>query len=80
MIKNILNVNGVKALTKAEQFSVLGGSVVRLVCRDGDAVSGDLPSCHCSNLGNGMYLVQFPEDGTGSYTTYNMLGRAVEEF
>jgi len=79
MIKNILNVNGVKALTKEEQFDILGGSVVRLVCRDGDAVSGDLPNCHCNNLMDGIYLVKFPDDGTDSYTTYSLLGNVVDE-
>ncbi|WP_420570720.1 hypothetical protein [Kordia sp.] len=81
MIKNILNVNDVKVLTKVEQFDILGGndSVVKIVCSGGNLVSGDAPNCHCHNLGDGIYLVQYTNDGTDSYRTINMLGKVVEE-
>ncbi|EDP98466.1 hypothetical protein U8527_20910 [Kordia algicida OT-1] len=79
MIKNILNVDGVKTLTKTEQHTVLGGINYKLVCKDGVALGGILDNCHCNNLSDGLYIVQFPDDGTAGYTTYNILGRVVEE-
>lgn len=81
MIENILNVTGVTALTKAEQFNILGGNgtAIKIVCEDGSVVSGDAPNCHCHNLGDGIYIVQYANDGTDSYRTINMLGKVVEE-
>lgn len=81
MIKNILNVNGVKMLTKEEQFHVLGGneSAVKIVCENGSVISGDVPSCHCHSLSDGIYIVQYANDGTDGYRTINMLGKVVEE-
>jgi len=81
MMKNILNVDGMKTLTKKEQFEILGrnGSAVKIVCANGNVVSGDVPNCHCHNLGNGIYIVQYADDGTDSYRTINMLGKVVEE-
>lgn len=79
MIKNILNVNGVKTLTKEEQFHVLGGSVYKLVCIDGQVQGGNLPDCHCAGLSDDVYLVQFPDDGSDGYTTYSLLGKVVDQ-
>lgn len=79
MIKNILNINGVKALTKTEQFAVLGGSVYKLVCINGQAQGDVLDDCHCAGLSDDVYLVQFPDDGTGGYTTYSLLGKVVDQ-
>ncbi|MFK7747730.1 MAG: hypothetical protein AB8B65_05035 [Kordia sp.] len=69
-------------MTKGEQFDILGGSdytVVKLVCTDGNVVAGDVSNCHCHNLVDGVYLLRIPNDGTGHFQTFNLLGQEMLE-
>ncbi|WP_430411500.1 hypothetical protein [Kordia sp.] len=51
--------DGVKTLTKVQQFAILGGQTVKIVCSDGIIVSGGLANCHCHNFQDGVFLVMF---------------------
>ncbi len=62
MIKNILKINGTKALTKTEQFDILGGTFSH--CEKFTTQSGD-SYLECYHIEREAYVI------------YNMLGSEV---
>lgn len=75
MLKNILDLEGIQVLNKVEQQSIKGGAAYKLVCENGSSVNQNIADCHCSGLGDGIYLINF--EG-GGYTTYDVLGNQVD--